>query len=65
MSGPAARKGDRVRLISTTDEWTRIKPGAEGKVVFVDSLGTVHVRWDDGHNLGLVAEVDEWEVLTE
>lgn len=58
------RPGDRVRLIRTTDKHTKLQPGALGTVSFIDSLGTVHVRWDDGTRLGLVAESgDEWEAV--
>lgn len=55
--------GDRVRLISTTDEHTDLRPGALGTITFIDALGTRHVRWDDGHSLGLVPEVDRWETV--
>ena len=56
-------KGDRVRLVYTNDEFTRLQPGAVGTVTMVDSLGTEHVKWDDGGSLGLVPGVDEWQVL--
>jgi hypothetical protein len=52
----------RVRLTRSTDPHTRLAPGAEGTVVQVDDLGTVHVRWDDGSTLGLLPE-DEFEFL--
>ncbi len=56
--------GDRVRLIRCTDD-PRLEPGAEGEVRSIDSLGTIHVRWDDGGSLGLVAEAgDRWQVLS-
>ena len=53
--------GDRVRLIYTTDEYTRLETGSEGTVSFVDSLGTVHVDWDNGSKLGLIPGMDAWE----
>lgn len=53
----------RVRLIRTTDPHTQLVPGAEGTVVQVDDLGTVHVRWDDGGTLGLIPGVDKWDDL--
>jgi hypothetical protein len=60
-----ATKGDRVHLIRCTDEYTRLQPGAEGTVGFVDSLGTVHVNWDgDGGSLGLVPGEDQWVVIS-
>lgn len=50
----------RVRLISTSDQYTSLATGTEGTVVREDALGTVHVRWDDGSRLGLVPGEDEW-----
>ena len=56
--------GRRVRLIHCADPYTRLEPGSQGTVTLVDNVGTVHVRWDDGSTLGLVAEAgDRWEVL--
>lgn len=57
--------GRRVRLISTTDEWTDLKPGAEGAIEYVDHPhGTTTVRWDSGSRLSLLDGIDRWEVLT-
>ena len=54
--------GARVRLEHTDDPHTRLRPGALGTVRSVDDLGTVHVAWDDGSQLGLVADIDVWTV---
>lgn len=62
MSSPV-EIGDRVRLLSVSDDWTDLKPGALGTVTFIDALGTVHVDWDSGSNLGLVPGQDAFEVL--
>ena len=58
----AAVPGDTVRLVSTTDEFTRLVPGARGRVAFVDDIGTIHVEWEDGSRLGLVPGEDRWAV---
>jgi hypothetical protein len=56
--------GRRVRLVRCDDPHTRLRPGAEGVVSFVDAFGTLHVKWDDGSRLGLVAEAgDKWKVI--
>lgn len=55
--------GDRIRLVSCTDQYTKLVPGDEGVVKFIDSLGTVHVAWDTGSRLGLIPGEDVWEVL--
>lgn len=57
-------KGQRVRLISTNDPYTKLRSGTEGTVTLVDSMGTVHVSWDDGSSLGLIPNEDRWEVLS-
>jgi hypothetical protein len=58
-------KGSRVRLVrfGGDDGWRETLPeGSCGEVQFVDSLGTVHVLWDDGRRLGAATE-DEIELV--
>jgi len=55
----APQPGDRVRLTTITDDSTTLKPGALGTVTSIDGTGTVHVRWDDGRQLGLVPEAGD------
>lgn len=57
------KPGDRVRLIWCDDQYTRLEAGEEGTVQQVDDVGTVHIAWDSGVRLGLVPEVDRFEVL--
>lgn len=62
--GESALIGKRVRLVRCTDAYTRLDPGTEGTVDFVDSMGTVFVKWDNGSRLGLVREAgDEYAVI--
>lgn len=56
--------GNRVVLVRMADDPRPVPPGTKGTVMFVDGLGTVHVRWDDGRRLGLVPGVDEWATET-
>ena len=55
--------GKKIELISTSDPYTNLKPGSQGKVVFIDGLGTVFVDWDNGSNLGLVPGEDRYRFL--
>ena len=55
--------GDRVELVSTDDEYTRRRPGDLGTVAYIDSMGTLHVQWDDGGVLGLVPGHDRWRTI--
>ena len=58
-------KGDRVELIHTSDAYTHTTPGTRGTVRLIDSLGTVHVAWDDGGRLGLIPGEDSWRRVEE
>lgn len=62
-AGGDSRVGDVVELVSTSDPYTRLRPGDRGVVRFVDSVGTVHVDWYVGLSLGLVQGVDRWRVV--
>lgn len=52
--------GSRIRFISSTDPYTTLSEGDEGTVEFVDSLGTVHVQWDNGSTLGMIPGEDRF-----
>jgi hypothetical protein len=57
-------RGRRVRLIFTDDPMTGLMPGSEGTISKVDDAGVLHVSWDDGSQLALIAaEGDRWELL--
>jgi hypothetical protein len=58
-----AEVGDRVRLVFTSDEYTKLRPGEEGTVHLIDDAGTVHVHWDSGSRLGLVPGEDSFDVI--
>jgi hypothetical protein len=55
-----SKKGQKVQLVFTDDSHTLLKPGDQGIVQYVDDIGTVFVKWDDGSSLGLIPELDEW-----
>ena len=57
--------GQRILLVSTSDLYTRLTPGDEGTIMFVEDAGTVHVDWDCGATLGLIHGEDAWETLPE
>lgn len=52
--------GTRVELLSMDDPYSRLVPGDQGAVSFVDDMGTVHVNWDCGSSLGLVYGEDHY-----
>ncbi|MDY5133427.1 DUF4314 domain-containing protein [Actinotignum urinale] len=58
-----SQKGRRVRMVCCEDPYTNLEAGAEGTVLFVDAVGTVHIDWDNGSTLGLVKGVDQWQLI--
>lgn len=55
-------KDTRVRLDQMDD--TQAPPiGTEGSVMYVDSLGTIHVKWDNGSTLGVAYGEDKCTVI--
>ncbi len=56
------RTGMRVRLIYM-DSVESPPVGTEGTVDHVDSIGTLHVKWDTGDWIGLVLGEDRFEVI--
>ena len=59
------KKGDRIKLVSTTDKWTNLKPGDLGTVRLVDGIGTVHINWDNGSGLGMIPGKDVIELIAD
>lgn len=55
--------GKRIRLISTDDPYTELRPGDEGTIDYVDDIDTVFVKWDCGSRLGLVRNHDRYEII--
>ena len=50
--------GTRVELLSMNDPYSKLKPGDQGVVNFIDDLGTIFVSWTSGSGLGVVYGVD-------
>jgi hypothetical protein len=55
--------GKRVQLVYTDDQHTKLIPGDEGIINFIDDTGTLFVNWDNGSSLGLIPGVDRWKVI--
>lgn len=48
--------GQRVILTARPDGYPAAVAGMAGRVEIIDGIGTVHIRWDDGHRFGITAE---------
>ena len=57
-------RGTRVELVQMNDVQAP-PPGTRGTVQFVDDIGTIHVKWDNGSSLGLAYGEDACKTLRE
>ena len=57
--------GTRVLLIQMGDDPRPIEPNTRGTVVAVDDMGTVHCKFDNGRQLGMVYGEDSFRRLTQ
>ena len=54
--------GKRVRLIEMFEELDPVTPGTEGTVYNVGA-DVINVEWDNGRMLGMIWELDQFEVI--
>ena len=56
-------KDKRIRCIEMKDDPLPIESGSMGTVVYVDDMGTIHIKWDNGRTLGLIHGMDRYEIV--
>ena len=57
--------GKRVRLIYMPNDPSPVQPGTTGTIDYIDDIGTIFVKWDNGRSLGLVPGTDSWEYIND
>ena len=56
-------EGTRIMLDYLDAPYVKMQPGTVGTVTFVDGIGTIHMRWENGSSLGLVVGVDRFHKI--
>lgn len=56
------KNGMQVELESMSDTYA-IANGTKGVIDHVDSVGTIHVNWENGSNLGLIVGEDKFNII--
>lgn len=56
--------GTRIEINNMDDPYAPIQSGTRGTVDFVDDIGTVHIKWDDGRALGIIPGEDSFRKLS-
>lgn len=57
--------GTRIELEEMIDIYSPVKSGTRGTVRFVDSMGQIHMQWDNGRTLALIPGTDSFRKLTD
>jgi hypothetical protein len=55
-------QGTRIKLNYMNDSQA-VQSGTLGTVAYVDDMGNIHMKWDNGRSLGLVVGEDSFEVI--
>ena len=55
--------GTRIRLLHMDDPYSPVPDGTTGTVTFVDDMGTLHMKWDNGRSPGICPDVDSFEII--
>jgi len=56
-------EGKRIELIEMPEDPDPILPGAQGTCLWVDGIGQLVMKWDNGRTLSLNPEIDKFKVL--
>ena len=51
-------EGTRITLVQMDDPYTKLQPGDQGTVEFVDDAGGIHIHWDNGSSLAAIHGID-------
>lgn len=55
--------GTKVELIKMYDYINAVPEGTKGIIEYIDDIGTLHIKWENGSGLGLVVGVDEFKII--
>lgn len=56
--------GTRLELIDMNDPYAPVPPGTRGTVEYVDDMGQIGMKWDNGRSLSLIPGEDSFRKLT-
>lgn len=58
-------QGTKIKLLKDMlEEKYPVKAGTIGIVDHVDDIGTIHMTWENGRSLGLIPNLDSFEVVS-
>ena len=57
------KPGVRAVVLKMDDPWP-VEAGMQGSVDHVDDIGTIHVKFDNGRFIGLIPDMDAFEIVS-
>lgn len=57
------KKGTKVRCRQMEDPYSPVPKDTIGIIEFVDDMGQIHVKWENGSSLALIYGVDLFETI--
>lgn len=57
------KPGTKVQLIKMYDYISPVSSGTIGSVDFIDDIGNIHMKWENGSRLSLIVGLDEFKIL--
>ena len=57
------KPGVRVVVLKMDGPWP-VEAGTQGSVDHVDDIGTIHVKFDNGRFIGLIPDMDAFEIVS-
>ena len=58
-------EGTRIQVDSMENGPRPIPSGTKGTVLYVDDIGTIHCKFDNGRGLGLIPDEDKFHVIAQ
>ncbi len=56
--------GSRIECIKMDDPYHPVPSGTIGTVDYIDDIGTIHMKWDNGQSLGLIPNKDYFKLIS-
>ena len=55
-------KGTKLQMITMGNEKYPVPPGTVGEVTYIDDIGSIHMKWENGSSLAIIPKVDSFRV---
>ncbi len=61
---PELHSGQCIELIHMEDQYS-VEPGTFGVIRYIDDIGNISVKWENGRTLALLQDIDKFRILSD